>query len=155
MLYLDIPFQKSCLNMQRSLLLKIAPRHSEQHIKAKNSLNLIGKYKKQIIFLIIAICSILISISVIKILIDIEKGFTTYKKEENKIIKKSKVAALLILISSIYFFSDSVKTYKKNQDRQSLNFIIATFLVLIAATIRIISLFYPINLSSDDEDNFI
>ena len=121
----------------------------------QNSLNLIGKYKKQIIFLIIAICSILISISVIKILIDIEKGFTTYKKEENKIIKKSKVAALLILISSIYFFSDSVKTYKKNQDRQSLNFIIATFLVLIAATIRIISLFYPINLSSDDEDNFI
>lgn len=121
----------------------------------QNSLNLIGKYKKQIIFLIIAICSILISISVIKILIDIEKGFTTYKKEENKIIKKSKVAALLILISSFYFFSDSVKTYKKNQDRQSLNFIIATFLVLIAATIRIISLFYPINQSSDDEDNFI
>jgi hypothetical protein len=115
----------------------------------------INRYVKQIIFLVITIVSILISISVIKILIDIEKGHTTYKQQKKNIVNKSKVAALIILVATFYFAFDAFKNYKKNQDRLSLNFLIATFLVLIASSIRVINLFYNSNSSLDNDDDII
>lgn len=120
-----------------------------------NALENIERYKKQLILLIIIIFSIIISISVIKILIDIEKGYTTYKEQEKIIINRSRTAAIIILATSFYFASDAYKEYKKNQDRVSLNFLIAILLVLLAATIRTISLFKSTSETSVDEDNEI
>lgn len=101
----------------------------------------IKRYQTQILYLIIIIFAILISISVLKIFIDIAKGYTTYKKEEINILNRSKIAAIIVLFATIYFFNDALNTYKKNQNQTNLRFVIATMLVLIAAILRLINLF--------------
>ena len=101
----------------------------------------IKRYQTQILYLIIIIFAILISISVLKIFIDIAKGYTTYKKEEINILNRSKIAAIIVLFATIYFFNDALNTYKKNQNQTNLRFVIATMLVLIATILRLINLF--------------
>lgn len=101
----------------------------------------IKRYQTQILYLIIIIFAILISISVLKIFIDIAKGYTTYKKEEISILNRSKIAAIIVLFATIYFFNDALNTYKKNQNQTNLRFVIATMLVLIATILRLINLF--------------
>ena len=101
----------------------------------------IKRYQTQILYLIIIIFAILISISVLKIFIDIAKGYTTYKKEEINILNRSKITAIIVLFATIYFFNDALNTYKKNQNQTNLRFVIATMLVLIATILRLINLF--------------
>ena len=101
----------------------------------------IKRYQTQILYLIIIIFAILISISVLKIFIDIAKGYTTYEKEEINILNRSKIAAIIVLFATIYFFNDALNTYKKNQNQTTLRFVIATMLVLIATILRLINLF--------------
>lgn len=112
----------------------------------------INRYKTQIIFLIATIVSILISISIIKILIDISLGRTCYQREANKILYKSRISAIIILISIIYFLFDAIETYKKNQDNTSFAFLVATLLVLIAVSIRVLNLFNPSTRVSNSND---
>lgn len=115
----------------------------------------IKKYHTQILFLIIIIFATLISISVLKIFIDIAKGYTTYKKEEMNILNRSKIATIIVLFAVIYFFNDALNTYKKNQNQTNLRFLIATMLVLIATILRIINLYQTNSNSLENIEEFI
>lgn len=102
----------------------------------------LANYKTQIIFLILVIFATILSLSVVKILIDITQGKTTYKLQQKEILNRSRIAAIIILISAIYFFYDALKTYKKNKSQANFTFFIATLLALIAASLRLINLLY-------------
>ncbi len=103
----------------------------------------IRRYRAQIFFLVASIVAILISITVIKLLIEIAKGRTTYQNEYGKIIFRSRLSAVIILIGIIYFIFDAIETYKREQTSSSFIFMIATLLVLIAGALRVINLFSP------------
>ena len=110
------------------------------------------RYRTQIVLLIFSIISIILSISVLKILIDIVKGCTTYSKEQRNIKIKARIGAVIILIVLVYFTFDAIEQYRKNKNDSNFYIVISTLLVLIAAIIRVLNLFSPTNSIVDTED---
>ena len=110
------------------------------------------RYRTQIVLLIFSIVSIILSLSVLRILIDIVKGCTTYSKEQRNIKIKARIGAVIILIVLVYFTFDAVEQYRKNKNDSNFYIVVSTLLVLIAAIIRVLNLFSPSNSIVDTED---
>ena len=106
----------------------------------------------QLIFLFVTIVSLIISILVIKLLLDVSYKKVRYQRVKDQITSKSRIASLLILLSVFYFVYDAYLTYKNNRTNANFNFLIAASLVLIAALIRTINLFKDTNQVLEAED---
>ncbi len=111
----------------------------------EETINQIKRYKLQLIFLFVTIVSLIISILVIKLLLDVSYKKVRYQRVKDQITSKSRIASLLILLSVFYFVYDAYLTYKNNRTNANFNFLIAASLVLIAALIRTINLFKDTN----------
>ncbi len=99
----------------------------------------IGRYKNQIIAIIFVILALLISIYVLNILIRIAK-YGDRNNEYKDVIKKSQIASLIILITTLYFAYVAYDTYKKSETKANFNFLVAVIFVTIAAFIRFITI---------------
>ncbi|MDD7736144.1 MAG: hypothetical protein SOW55_03890 [Bacilli bacterium] len=118
----------------------------------EETINQIKRYKLQLIFLFVTIVSLIISILVIKLLLDVSYKKVRYQRVKDQITSKSRIASLLILLSVFYFVYDAYLTYKNNRTNANFNFLIAASLVLIAALIRTINLFKDTNQVLEAED---
>ena len=118
----------------------------------EETINQIKRYKLQLIFLFVTIVSLIISILVIKLLLDVSYKKVRYQRVKDQITSKSRIASLLILLSVFYFVYDAYLTYKNNRTNANFNFLIAASLVLIAALIRTINLFKDSNQVLEAED---
>ena len=118
----------------------------------EETINQIKRYKLQLIFLFVTIVSLIISILVIKLLLDVSYKKVRYQRVKDQITSKSRIASLLILLSVFYFVYDAYLTYKNNRTNANFNFLIAASLVLIAALIRTINLFKDTNQVIEAED---
>ena len=118
----------------------------------EETINQIKRYKIQLVFLFVSIVSLIISIFIIKLLLDVAYGKVRYQRVKDQITNKSRIASLLILLSVFYFAYDAYLTYKKNRTNANLNFLIAALLVFIAAAIRTINLFKPTTQVLEAED---
>ena len=118
----------------------------------EETINQIKRYKIQLVFLFVSIVSLIISIFIIKLLLDVAYGKVRYQSVKNQITNKSRIASLLILLSVSYFVYDAYLTYKKNRTNANFNFLIAALLVFIAAAIRTINLFKPTTQVLEAED---
>lgn len=114
--------------------------------------NQLHRYKTQIVLLIFTIVSVIISISVLKILIDIARGCKSYSKEQRNINTRARISAIIILLALVYFTFDSIEQYRKNKTDSNFHILVSTLLVLIAAVIRVINLFSPSNSITDSEE---
>ena len=103
------------------------------------SRKIISEYKAQIVCLLFSLFAVIVSIVIVKDLIDIEKGIKTRKQAQ--INKKSEIVALIVLVISIYFTYTSIKQYKKKKNKANLSFLIAVILGLIASFIKLITIY--------------
>lgn len=103
---------------------------SEEEIKKQ-----VSQYRNQIIAIIFVILALLISIYVINTFIRITK-YGDKNNEYKSAIEKSKISALIILITTLYFAFIAYDAYKKDSTNTNLNYLIAVILVLIAAFMR-------------------
>ena len=91
----------------------------------EETINQIKRYKLQLIFLFVTIVSLIISILVIKLLLDVSYKKVRYQRVKDQITSKSRIASLLILLSVFYFVYDAYLTYKNNRTNANFNFLIA------------------------------
>lgn len=105
----------------------------------EESRRIIRQYKTQIIVLLFTFISVILSYMVVIDLIKVEKG--ELKKNSYKTKLKSKIAALLVIISAFYFAYSAFETYKKDKSNANFKFLIAALLALVSASIRYIEIF--------------
>lgn len=109
----------------------------------EENIRLIRRYRVQIVLIIVSIVALLITITVLKLLIDIARGYRDASTEADKIIQRSRVSALLFLIVIIYFLYFAVETYRRNPNSSNYIFMVAAIIVMIGAVLRVINLFGP------------
>lgn len=105
--------------------------YSEETIKKLNS------YKYQIVATFFVIIALLISITIIKDLYDQTLTGRNYNKS---IVKRSKIVALIILITTFYFLFVVYTNYVKNRNKDNFLFLVASELVALAAIIRFLNI---------------
>ena len=116
------------------------------------NIRLIRQYRVQIVLIIVSIVALLITITVLKLLIDIARGYRDPSQEGDKIIQRSRVSALLFLIVIIYFLYYAVETYRRKPNNTNYIFMVAAIIVMIGAVLRVINLFGPNTSVSGAED---
>lgn len=120
----------------------------------QETIDQINEYKVQILMIFISILATLVSITIIKLLIDVARGYIKYSQVRWKILFRSRLVAIVILIVISYFTYLSLKNYRKDSSTNNYLFLISNLFILIGALLRVLNLFNDRQEVTGEEDIF-